>query len=71
MFVVGLLECKGFATSVTTIWSLASVKTLMLLEEVLCCEQFGTYITLPLLPFMSLQVLQEMLLLEYQDISEH
>lgn len=64
MLVVGLLECKGFATSVTTIWSLTSVKTLVLLKEVFCCEQFGTHVTFPLFAFMCLQVLQQMLLLE-------
>lgn len=71
MFVVGLLECKGFTTSVTTIWCLASVKTLMFLEEVLGGEQLGTHITLPLLAFVRLQVLLQMLLLERHYISQH
>jgi hypothetical protein len=43
----------------------------MFLEEVLGGEQLGTHITLPLLAFMCLQVLLQMLLLEGHYISQH
>jgi len=71
MLMVRLLECKCFATSVTTIRCLTSVKAFMLLEEIFRCKQFGTHITFPLLAFMCLRVLLQVLLLECNYISDN